>query len=108
MSRRGATLSSLICSSVITFSIGCSGATLRTARVAAPASAAGSPAVWMTRLLPNTSAWAKGANSTGIRSASRPPSLVSPTTPTTVRQSPDTPMNLSTSPVQATRRPTAS
>ena len=74
-------------------------------RVAAGASAAASDRVRITRPPDGNGSCANGMNIAGIASASSPPSFVLPTTPTTVRQSPETGMNLSTSPVHATRRP---
>ena len=101
--RRGATLWSRICDTVSTFSIGSDGATLRTTRVVAGTSPTASRSARITRPPVKATSWAKGRNMTGPVSASSPPSFVSPTIPTTVRQSPLTGMKRSTSPVQATR-----
>ncbi len=106
--RRGPTLSSRISSTVITFSTGCVGSMLRMIARAAVAMPAGSTPARTTSPPNGKSLCANGKNTAGIGAASSPPSFVLPTTPTTVRQSPDTPMNRSTSPVHAMRRPTGS
>ena len=107
-SRRGPTLSSRTASSVITFSIGCSGAMDRTISRAAPERPVGSTSVRITSPPAGNAPCANGWNVTGSGGASRPPSFVSPTTPTTVRHSSEMPMKRSTSPVHATRRPIGS
>ena len=109
LSRRGATLSSRIWSTVSTFSIGPPGATLRTTRVAAGTSAGASSRRGSRAPRPSC----PDPDRTDGRPlpaapASSPPSFVSPTTPTTVRQSPLTGMKRSTSPVHATRCPIGS
>ena len=106
--RRGATVASRTSSSVATLSMSCRGYSSRIARKAAGRTTFGSVRVRMTITPLNTSSCAIGWNTVGVGSVSRPWSRVSPTTPTTVRQSPETGMNFSTSPVHATRRPIGS
>ena len=105
-SRRGATLSSRICADrqhvldrVLRHDARARCAS-RPARAPPDRARSGSRGRRRTSL-PAASGW----NITPRGSASSPPSFVSPTTPTTVRQSPLMPMNCSTSPVHADALP---
>jgi hypothetical protein len=98
-SRRGATLCSLICATVSTFSMATAGAIDRTMRVAASASPDALLSARITNPPSIENSCAKGAKATARGSASSPPSCVFATTPTIVRHASLNGVKGSTSPV---------